>query len=85
MGQGTSKESRIVLIMFKKSTLLPHGSTLNTIFRVTPWSLNALLGGKTPVLSMCLKPYPRRQGEDVVSTGGGGQKLHPQGAWSLVQ
>ena len=71
VGQGTSKESRFVMTLFKKSELLPDGSTLNAIFRVISWSLNAMLAGKTPEVD-----------EQGCQLNGGGQVL--AGRWSAA-
>lgn len=71
VGQGTSKESRFVMTMFKKSDLLQDGSTLNAIFRVISWSLNALLAGVTPEVD-----------ENGGKMQGGGKAL--AGQWSAA-
>ena len=59
------------MTMFKKSELLPDGSTLNAIFRVISWSLNAMLAGKTPEVD-----------EQGCQLNGGGQVL--AGRWSAA-
>lgn len=48
LGQGTTRELRFVVTCVRKSDLLPDGSTLESIFHVLAWSLNALLAGTTP-------------------------------------
>eukprot|EP00972_Heterocapsa_arctica_P004251 630639-Heterocapsa_arctica.AAC.1 len=48
MGQGPTDEKRFIITVVKKSQLLKDGSTLNAMFKVVAWSMNALLQGLRP-------------------------------------
>jgi len=58
VGQGTTREKRFIITVVRKKQMLPDGSTLESIFRVVAWSLNALLEGKTPAYNEDGTPSP---------------------------
>ena len=48
VGQGTTREQRFIITVIRKREMLQDGSTLEALFRVIAWSLNALLTGFAP-------------------------------------
>lgn len=49
VGQGTTKQKRYIITVLKKSSLMPDGSTLDEMWKVVAWSLNALATGNIQV------------------------------------
>ena len=67
VGQGTTKQTRFVMAVVKKSELCPDGSTLDAIWKAVAWSFNALAEGSWPTWDWEGRPIPK---PDVPLAGG---------------
>ena len=80
-GEGVSRDTRNVATILKKSCMLPNGSTLQAVFHVLAWSLNALLEGKTP--SVDPDGAPIAGGGQLLADGWSGATMQVRGDWAF--
>ncbi len=83
-GQGSSKQTRCLITVIRKDQMLSDGSTLEAIWDVISWSLNALATGKYPSKGHADTQLEGRQREVAgqwLAEGRQGLTLQMRGDW----
>ncbi len=87
VAQGSSKQTRHIITVIRKDQLLSNGATLDAIWDIISWSLNALATGKHPKTDHAGKPLNGHK-EDLadqdLASGRRGVTLQMRGDWQWL-